>query len=126
MHGVDTEDRIVKKEKRIKKKKTSCQKENIQLNEVPASMNGSKNHEEIVVEEKAKLDTALTEIEKLKNENKDLKILVQICDEKEFEDKKEIFGLKTHVEEARKIEDTLSLHERSSDLGLHCQEGEEN
>ena len=45
-------------------------------------MNGSKSHEEIAVEEKAKIDTALTEIEKLKNENKDLKRLVQICDEK--------------------------------------------
>ena len=82
MHGVDTEDCIVKKEKRIKKKKNSCQNENIQSNEVPASVNGSKSHEEIVAEEKAKLDTALTEIEKLKSENKDLKILVQICDEK--------------------------------------------
>ena len=81
MHGVDTEDCIVKKEKRIKKKKNSCQNENVQSNEVPASVNGSKNHEEIAAEEKAKLDTTLTEIEKLKNENKDLKLLVQICDE---------------------------------------------
>ena len=51
-------------------------------------MNGSKNHEEIAAEEKAKLDTTLIEIEILKNENKDLKTLVQICDEKEYEDKK--------------------------------------
>ena len=82
MHGIDTEDCIVKKEKRIKKKKNSGQKENIQSNEVPTSVNCSENHEEIAAEEKAKLDIALTEIEKLKNENKDLKILVQICDEK--------------------------------------------
>ena len=33
--------------------------------------------------------------------------MVQICDEREYDDKKEIFGLKTHLEEARKIEDTL-------------------
>ena len=70
-------------------------------------MNGCKYHEEITVEEKGKLDTALTEIEILKNENKDLKTLVQICDEKEYEDKKEIVGLKAQLEEGRKVEDTL-------------------
>ena len=88
MHEVDTRGCIVKKEKTIKKKKNSFQKENVQSNEVPASVNGSKNHEEIAAEEKAKLDTTLNEIEKLKNENKDLKRLVQICDEKEYEDRK--------------------------------------
>ena len=51
-------------------------------------MNGYEYHEEIIAEEKAKLDTALIEIEKLKNENKDLKTVVQICDEREYEDKK--------------------------------------
>ena len=107
IHGVDTKDCTDKKDKRIKKKKNSCQQENIQSNEVPASVNGDKNHEEIIAKEKSKLDTALTEIEKLKNENKDLKTVVQICDEREYEDKKEIVGLKTHLEEARKIEDTL-------------------
>ena len=50
MHGVDTKDNSVKKEKRIKKKKTSSQKENIKSNEVPASVNGSKNDEEIAAE----------------------------------------------------------------------------
>ena len=64
MHGVDTKDCIVKKEKRIKKNKNSCQQENVQSNEVPTSVNGSKNHEEITVEEKIKLHTALTEIER--------------------------------------------------------------
>ena len=63
MHEVDTKGCSVKKEKRIKKKKNSCQQENVQSNEVPASVNGDKNHEEITVEEKSKLDTALTEIE---------------------------------------------------------------
>ena len=82
MHEVETEDCIVKKDKRIKKKRNSCQKEDVESNQVPASVNDSKNHEEIVVEEKAKLDIALTEIERLKNENKDLKTLVQICDER--------------------------------------------
>ena len=86
MHGVNTKDCTDKKDKRIKKKENSCQQENIQTNEVLASMNGDKNHEEIIAKEKAKLDTALTEIEKLKNENKDLKTMVQICDEKEYED----------------------------------------
>ena len=107
MHGIDTEDCIVKKEKRIKKKKNSSQQENIQSNEVPASVNGSKNHEEIAVEEKAKLDTALTEIERLKNEKKDLNTLVQICDEREYEDKEEIFGLKAQLEEESKVEGIL-------------------
>ena len=64
MHGVNTKDCTEKKDKRIKKKKTSFQKENIQSNEVPTSVNGDKNHEEIIAEQKAKLDTALTEIEK--------------------------------------------------------------
>ena len=107
IHGVDTKDCTDKKDKRIKKKRNSCQKEDSQSNEVPASVNGSKNHEEIAAEEKAKLDTALTEIERLKNENKDLKTVVQICDEREYEDKKEIIGLKTQLEEAKKVEDTL-------------------
>ena len=107
MHGVDTKDCIVKKEKKSKKKKNSCQKENFQSNEVPASVNWDKNHEEITAEEKTKLDTALNKIERLKNENKDLKTLVQICDEREYEDKKEIIGLKTQLEEAKKVEDTL-------------------
>ena len=88
MHGVNTKDLTEKEDKRIKKKKNSCQKEDVQSNEVPASVNGSENHEEIAAEERAKLDTALTEIEKLKNENKDLKTVVQICDEKEYEDRK--------------------------------------
>ena len=123
MHGVDIEDFIVKKEKRIKKKKNSRQKENVQSNEVLASVNGSKNHEEIEAEEKAKLDTALTEIERLKNENKDLKTVMQICDEREFEDKKEIVGLKTHLEEERKIEDTLLQQMREKNI--ECERLEE-
>ena len=64
-------------------------------------MNGSKNHEEIAAEEKAKLDIALIEIEILKNENKNLKTLVQICDEREYEDKEEIVGRKAQLEGAR-------------------------
>ena len=107
MHGVDSKNYIVKKEKRLKKKKNSCQQGNSQSNEVPTSVNGDKNHEEIIAEEKAKLDTALTEIEILKKENKDLKTVVQICDEREYEDRKEIIGLKTQLEEAKKVEDTL-------------------
>ena len=70
-------------------------------------MNGSKFHEEIIVREKTKLDIALTEIGRLKTENKYLKTLVQICDEREYEDKEEIVGLKAQLEEARKVEDTL-------------------
>ena len=117
MHGVDIEDCIVKKEKRIKKKKNSCPKENVPANEVSASVNGSQFPEEITVDEKTKLDTALTEIERLKNENKDFKTLVQICDEKAYEDKKEIVVLKTQLEEARKVEDTLlqQMREKSQE-----------
>ena len=117
MRGAETKDCTVKKEKRIKKKKNACQQENVQSNEVPASVNGDKNHEEITVEEKAKLDTSLTEIEKLKNENKDLKRLVEICDEKEYEDRKEIIGLKTQLEETKKVEDTLlqQMREKSQE-----------
>ena len=123
MHGVDTKDCIIKKEKRIKKKKNSCHQENFQSNEVPASVNGIKNHEEIAAEEKAKPDTTLTEIERLKNENKDLKTLVQICDEKACEDKKEIVGLKTQLEEARKVEDKLL--QQMKEKCLECEKLEE-
>ena len=82
-------------------------------------MNGCEYHEEIIVEEKTKLDTALTKIERLKNENKDLKTLVQICDEREYEDKEEIVGLKAQLEEARKVEDTLlqKMREKSLECG---------
>lgn len=123
MHGVDIEDCIFKKEKKIKKKKNSCQRENVQTHDVPASVNGSKSHEEIATEEKAKLDTALTEIERLKNENKDLKTTMQICDEKEYEDKKEIIGLKTHLKEATKIEDTLL--QQMKEKNMECERLEE-
>ena len=86
-------------------------------------MNSSENHEGIADEEKSKLDTALTEIERLKNENKDLKTMVQICDEREYEDKKEIVGLKTHLEEARKIEDTLL--QQMKEKNMECERLEE-
>ena len=49
IHGVDTKECTDKKDKRIKKKKNSCQKENFQSNEVPTCVNGSKFHEEIIV-----------------------------------------------------------------------------
>ena len=49
----------------------------------------------------------MNEIEILKNENKYLNTLVQICDEREYEDKEEIVGLKAQLEESRKIEDIL-------------------
>ena len=55
-------------------------------------------------------------LERLKNENKDLKTLVKICDEKEYEDKKEIFGLKTQLEEARRIEEVMSSKFKERDL----------
>ena len=80
-------------------------------------MNGSKSHEEITAEEKSKFDTALTEIEKLKNEKKDLKTVVKICDQREYEDRKEIIGLKTQLEVAKKVEDTLlqQMREKSQE-----------
>ena len=108
MHEGDTSGCIIKKEKiKKKKKKNSFQKEKDQSNEIHARVNGCEYHEEIIVEEKSKLDIALTVIERLKNENKNLKTLVQICDEREYEDKEEIVGLKAQLEESRKVEDTL-------------------
>ena len=59
----------------------------------------------------------------MNNENKDLKTLVQICDEKEYEDKKEIIGLKTQLEEAKKVEDTLLQQMREK--SLECEKLEE-
>ena len=49
--------------------------------------------------------------------------MVQICDEREYEDKKEIIGLKTHLEEARKIKDTLLQQMREKNL--ECEKLEE-
>ena len=86
-------------------------------------MNGSKSHEEIAAEEKSKLETALTEIEILKNKNKNLKRLVQICDEREYEDRKEIIGLKTQLEEANKVEDTLL--QQMKEKSVECDKLEE-
>ena len=86
-------------------------------------MNGCGYHEENIVEEKTKLDTALTEIEILKNENKYLKTLVRIYDEREYEDKEDIIGLKTQLEEARKVEDTLLQQMREK--SLECEKLEE-
>jgi len=45
----------------------------------------------------------LAEIERLKNENKDLKKLVHICDEREHEYKKGIISLRTQFKEERRI-----------------------
>ena len=43
--------------------------------------------------------------------------MVKICDEKEYEDKKEIIGLKTQLEEAKKVEYTLlqQMREKSQE-----------
>lgn len=41
-------------------------------------------HEEKTTEEQVKLDKTLSEIERLKNENKYLKKGVQICDERDY------------------------------------------
>jgi len=41
------------------------------------------SHEENIDENQARIDLSLTNIERLKNENKDMKKLVQICDERE-------------------------------------------
>jgi hypothetical protein len=58
----------------------------------------------------------LASIERLKNENKDLKKLVQICDEKEHEYKEEIVSLKTQLEEARRLEEVMSSKFKERDL----------
>ena len=84
-----------------KKKKKSFQKEKGQSNEITARVNGSDCYEEVTLEEKVKPDTTFTEIDILKNENKGLKTLVQICDEREYEDQEEIVGMKEQLEEAR-------------------------
>lgn len=68
MHEGDSSSCIVKKEKIKNKNKISSQKESIHLNEVSFSSNGPYCHEKNTTEEQAKLDTALTEIEILKNE----------------------------------------------------------
>ena len=54
---------------------------------------------------------------------KKLKTLVKICDEREYEDKKEIIGLNTQLEEEKKIEDTLLQQMREKNL--ECERLEE-
>ena len=71
-------------------------------------MNGHDFHEENIVEEQAKIYCVLNEIGRLKNENKDIKKLVQICDEREHKYKEEVVGLKKQLEEARRIEGMMN------------------
>lgn len=94
----------VGKGKRKRKEKKPCQKEigtSTYVN-VPHT-NEEKSHEN-----QARLDLSLASIEILKNENKDLKKLMQICHEKEHEYKEEIFILKTQIKEARRLEVMMS------------------
>ena len=48
---------------------------------------------------------------------------MQICDEKDYEDKKEIIALKTQLEEEKKIEDTLL--QKMREKILECEKLEE-
>lgn len=76
------------------------------------------SHEEKTEENQARLDLLLVSRERLKNENKDLKKLVQICDEKKHEYKEEIVNMKTQLEEARRLEEVMSSKFKERDL--HC------
>ena len=53
-------------------------------------MNVSDSHEEKLDENQARLDLSFASMGRFKNENKDLKKLVRICDEKKHDYKEEI------------------------------------
>lgn len=107
MHEEDSNNNV-EKGKRKRKEKKPCQKESVQLNETSTCVNVPDPHEEKIDENQARIDLSLASIERLKNENKDLKKLTHICDEKEHEYKEEIVSLKTKLEEARRLEEVMS------------------
>ena len=98
MHG-DTSISSIKKEKGKRKNKKPCPKESVQPSETYVHMN---EHGKRLAYEQVKLDYNLTEIEILRNENKNLEKLVHICDEREHE-YEQIVSLRTHLKEARRI-----------------------
>ena len=85
IHEGETSSANTEKEKIKKNKKNLYKKESVQWNGVYASVNRPYFQEENIVEEQANLRIALTKIERLKNETKDLNKLMQICDERENE-----------------------------------------
>lgn len=85
IHEGETSSANIEKEKRKKNKKNLYKKESVQSNGVYASVNRPDFQEENIVEEQANLGIALTNIERLKNETKNLNKLMQICDESEHE-----------------------------------------
>lgn len=97
MHDGETSNNNAKNEKGKRKMKSPCQKESVQINETSTCVNIPDSHEEKTDENQARLDLSLVSIESLKNENKDWKKLVQICDEKEHEYKEKIVSLKTQL-----------------------------
>lgn len=80
----------VQRKERERKDKKPFQKESVQLNETFTCVNVPIHHEEKTYENQARLDLSLTSIERLKNKNKFLKTLVEICDEKEHELKRKL------------------------------------
>jgi len=115
LHG-DASSNSAKKEKRKRKDKKPCQKKSVQLNETSICVNVPDPHEEKTNENKARCDLSLASIEIFKNENKDLKKLVHICDEKEHEYKDECIILKTQIEEARRLEEVIGIKFKERDL----------
>lgn len=84
MHG-EPSNNNVGKEKRKRKEIKPCQKESVQLKETFTCVNTTDPHEEKTDENQARFDLSLASIERLKNENKDLKKLLNICDEREHD-----------------------------------------
>lgn len=110
----------VEKGRRKRKERKPCQQES----ETSTCMNVPDSHEEKSDENQGTLDLSLASIEGFKNENKDMKKLVQISDEKEHEYKEEIVSLKTQLEEARRLEKVLSSKFKERDLKCKRLEGE--
>jgi len=85
MHEGGTSSNNAEKEKNNRKKKKASQKETIHLNATSACVNVPNSHGEKTDEHQDRLDSTLAKIDKLANESRDHKKLLQTCDKREYE-----------------------------------------
>lgn len=92
----------------MKEKKNAPRKESDQPNGIHSpNIKVGDFQEEKLIGDQAQLNFALTEIEKLLTENRDLKKLLQPLKEREYNFKEEICNLKTQIEEGRRCEEAM-------------------
>jgi len=117
MHEGDTSSNSAEKEKKKRKKRNSFQKESVQSNEICyVNVNVPDSHEEKIDEHQATLDLALAEIDRLANESRHYKQLLQTCGEREHEFKEEIISLRAQLDEERRIENMTNNQLEEKDV----------